>query len=132
MSVLKENISRVPFLSTAILVSGLAFLYKGISYLVIGSVVPFVLSLIVMLCVVIAFKSQSKRSRRMFRIWGWLLFFWGVARLSVELLFVFAPVTETHIREQFVWPQKILSLLAVALGIYIIRKAKTFEHTRHR
>lgn len=127
MRQIKENISVLPLLSLALFISVLAFLYKGISYLLIGSSIPFILGLIILVLIVYAYNQRNRLSRRIFRTWAWLLIFWGVSRLVMELMFALTSITEEHIQNQFTIPQKLLSISVVFIGIYIIKKARFYR-----
>ena len=127
MSQIKENIEQIPLLSVALVVSVLAFLAKGISYLIIGSSIPFLLGMIILMLIVFGFKKRNRLARRIFKFWGWLLIFWGVSRLVMELMFALTSITEEHIQNQFTIPQKLLSISIVFIGIYIIKKARFYR-----
>jgi len=127
MSQIKENIEQVPLLSVALVVSVWAFLAKGISYLIIGSSIPFMLGMIILILIVYGLNQRNRISRRIFRTWGWLLVFWGISRLVMELMFVLATVSEEHIQNQFTMSQRLISICAIFGGIYIIRKVRFYR-----
>ncbi|WP_424963072.1 hypothetical protein [Ekhidna sp.] len=127
MRQIKENISVLPFLSLALVLSVIGFLYKGISYLMIGSSIPFMLGMIILVLMVYGLNHRARFSRRIFRFWGWLLIFWGVSRLVMELLFVLTSITEEHIQNQFTIGQRLLSVGVIFLGVYIIRKVRFYR-----
>ena len=127
MSQIKENIARMPLLSIALIASILTFLAKGISYLIIGSSIPFLLGMIILILIVFSFNNRNRLSRRIFRFWGWLLIFWGISRLAVELMFVLAAITEEHIQNQFTVGQRLLSICFIFIGLYIIKKARFYR-----
>ena len=123
-----ENIKSSPQLSLAILASITAFLFKGINYLIIGSSIPFLLGMIIFILIIFSFNQRNRLSRRMFRLWGWLLTFWGTSRLVMELMFEISSITEEHIQGQFTPGQKLLSICVVITGIYIIRKVRYYQN----
>lgn len=125
MTIIKniEQFSRI--LLPLILVS-ILFLLKGISYVFIGSYIPFTLSLIFLYAILQILRNVTKTSRRLIRLLGVSLILWGSIRLLVELLFTITPVTEAHIRDQFSIVSKTISLLAIIFGIYSFRKARTY------
>ncbi|WP_370088998.1 hypothetical protein [Ekhidna sp.] len=127
MRQIKENISVLPLLSLALVISILAFLYKGISYLLIGSSIPFLIGLIMLALIVYGYNHRNRRSRRIFRFWGWMLVFWGTVRLLMELMFILTSITEEHIQNQFTIGQKLLSISFILIGIFIIRKAQFYR-----
>ncbi|WP_420576998.1 hypothetical protein [Ekhidna sp.] len=127
MSQIKENLEQIPLLSVALVVSVLAFLVKGISYLIIGSSIPFLLGMIILVLIVFSLTRRNRFSRRIFRFWGWLLIFWGISRLAVEIMFMLASVTEEHIQNQFTIGQRLLSMGAIIFGVYIIRKVRFYR-----
>ena len=99
----------------------LFFLIKGLHYVTIGSYLPIVIPVLLLL---LLFTLAAKPWRRLIRTWGVLLILWGLSRLIIELLFQFAPLTETHIREQFTVIQKLISLISVGVGYYLIKRVK--------
>ena len=123
-----ENIKSSPQLSLAILAIITAFLFKGINYLIIGSSIPFLLGMIIFILIIFSFNQRNRLSRRMFRLWGWLLTFWGTSRLVMELMFEISSITEEHIQSQFTPGQKLLSICVVITGIYIIRKVRYYQN----
>lgn len=127
MKRIKENITLLPILSGALLVSIVAILVKGIGYLLIGSNIPFLVGLIILVLIVYGFNHRSRISRRIFRFWGLLLVFWGALRLIMELMFVLTSITEEHIQNQFTIGQRLLSLSFILIGVYIIRKSRFYR-----
>lgn len=127
MKQIKENITWLPVLSGALIISTLAILGKGIGYLIIGSNIPFLVGMIILVLIVYGFNYRNRHSRRIFRFWGWLLIFWGTSRLIMELLFVLTSITEEHIQNQFTISQRLLSLSFIVIGAYIIRKARFYR-----
>jgi|GEM_PF-1070969 len=95
------------------------FMVKGIDYALMGSYVPVLVPVLILLLLLIL---ADKPWRRVVRFWSLLLIFWAGGRLLVELLFQFAPVTETHIREQFTLIQKFISLSGLVLGFIMFKK----------
>jgi len=96
--------------------------------LIIGSYVPIVFVLLVIISLYWSFAAKAKIHRRLIRFWAILLILWGAFRFGVWLIFeIDSDITESHIREQFGLFQHLLSLLMLVLGILIIKRLKTAE-----
>ena len=127
MRQIKENLALLPLLSITLILSVLAFLFKGVSYLVIGSNIPFLLGIIILILIILGFNQRNRLSRRIFRFWAWLLVFWGFTRLTMELMFVLTSITEEHIQNQFTIGQRVFSISAIFIGLYIIKKVRFYS-----
>lgn len=124
MKAIKERFNAEPLYSGTLLLSGFLFLIKGIDYLLLGSIVPFVVSTGIFSVTIYALLNSNRRSRRLVRTWGVILILWAISRLGIELLFTIAPVTEAHIRSQFTWMNRLVSLVALYIGIFLYREQK--------
>lgn len=124
MEAIKKNFSANPIYTVSLLVCGLTFFIRGIDYLILGSVVPFIMGTFMLFGIYYPLLKQNKSSRRLIKIIAIMLILWGVVRLGIELMFVIAPVTEAHIRSQFTWNNRLLSLSAILFGNYFLRKKK--------
>ncbi|WP_299335063.1 hypothetical protein [uncultured Psychroserpens sp.] len=98
------------------------FVFKGIQYAIIGSFVPMIFILSILLLFFFTFKRSIKSALKAIKFWAILLIFWAIARLTIQILFYVTPnITETHIRDQFTLIQNIISIFVILLGIYLIK-----------
>ncbi len=122
MEMIKEKWREEPLYLSILALVGLAFLIKGVDYLMLQSLPPFILGVLMVLGLLYTIISESRLSRRLARVIAVFLIFWGFSRLAVELMFSFTSVTEAHIRSQFTWVNRLLSALSLFAGFYIYRK----------
>ncbi|WP_421764163.1 hypothetical protein [Ekhidna sp.] len=124
MEAIKKNYKTNPIYTVSMLVFGVGFFVRGVDYLILGSVAPFIIGTFMLSGIYYAFLKKNKSSRRLMKIIAVMLIFWGVVRLGLELLFSFVPVTEAHIMSQFTWTNKCLSISAILFGIYFFKNQK--------
>lgn len=102
----------------------LFFLIKGIRYALIDSFVPLIFISLIFISLM-TYTSKVKKYFK-FSIWNWgiLLLVWSSIRLIIPILFAITPnLTETHIREQFVIHEHLISLAMLSIGIYLLKNA---------
>ncbi|WP_436514945.1 hypothetical protein [Ekhidna sp. To15] len=124
MVTIKESFESNPIYFGSLIVCGTIFFLKGIDYLILGSIVPFIVGTLMLSGIYYALSKKNKSSRRIIKIVAVMLVLWGVARLGIEILFSFTSITEAHIRSQFTWPNRILSIGSISFGIYFLRKQR--------
>lgn len=110
-------------LSFTLLVSTLFFLRKGIQYLAIGSYIP--LLIIISLIVLLAISVQKRKSFFCFivKIWATILIIWSVIRLLISIIHItIKPFDGSfHLAQQFNGYNLIVSVLMLVVGIYMFR-----------
>lgn len=103
----------------------LFFLYKGLTYALIGSYVPLGFILAILIFLVLASRSSKKVFKRMLGIWTILLMVWSVVRLLLILINLFIkPIPESHVSEQLGVFGGLLSVLFLLGAIYLLRYRK--------
>lgn len=127
MKLLTNYLKKDSLFAACLLTSSMAFFIKGSIYLYLGSPILFGLSLLIFILMGYVITHTNKSSRRIIKIWGWLVMLWGIGRLFIEAMFMLAPVTEAHIRDQFTILGKLISLIAIICGIVLIKRSKTYK-----
>ncbi len=125
LSILKEHPVYVFVLGFTLLY----FLYKGLTYLLIGSYIPlFLISAIVILLIISSHRSK-KSFKQMLNIWAILLMIWSVVRLFLILINQFIkPIPESHVAEQLGIFGFILSSIVLFGAVYLLKyKKRIFE-----
>lgn len=103
----------------------LYFLYKGLSYVVIGSYVPLLLIVVVLSLFVFSSYTSEKAFRRTISLWAILIMIWSCVRLLLTLVNQFLkPIPEGHVDGQLGILGALLSLLFLVGGIYLLRHKK--------
>lgn len=99
-------------------------LIKSIDYILIGSLAP--LLAFILFGGLLLFAYINARYRNLIiKTWSIAIILWGVARITLMILFLTTSVDEAHIRSQFgVW-FILLSTLYIAAGLYFFRSSKT-------
>mgnify|MGYP000722385210 CR=1 FL=1 len=112
----------------------LFFLIKGIIYALIGSYVPILFILVMIIILSWGFNRCSKVHLSIIRFWGILLIIWGIIRLGLGGYLQFdTNLTESHLREQFGLFQNLVSIGMLVIGIKLFREIKkTSQHTSNR
>ena len=100
----------------------LFFIYKGISYFLLGSYVPIIFIAIVLIVLLISFNLSAKSQKTILKFWAIFLIIWGLGRLTIWLAFQIASdLTESHMRDQLGLFQNIFSI-AMALAGFVVFK----------
>lgn len=101
------------------------FLYKGLIYAFIGSMIP--LLVITLMCVLL-YKSYLKSMKlhyKVVRFWAVLVLLWAISRLFLWVIFSFnTSLTESHIREQFTILSTLISLIMLTAGWVMFKTSK--------
>lgn len=122
---LLDNIYASKVLYVLIGISILYFLIKGVNYLIIGSYVPILFILAIIILVYFSCHINPKFHRKILRLWAILLIFWALTRLTFWLILeIDTSLTESHIREQFGVFQHLISLGMLGIGFGIFRELK--------
>lgn len=121
LSILKEHFVY----SAALGLTLLFFLYKGFSYLIIGSYIPLVVISTIVILFILSSRISKKSFKRIIGIWTILLIMWSSVRLLLSLTNQFVkPVPESHVSEQLGIFGFLLSLLFFSGAIYLWRFKK--------
>ena len=110
-------------LSLSLLLSILFFLRKGIQYSIIGSYIP--LLIIISLIILLGITIQTKRKPFIFivRIWAIILVIWALIRLLISIIHItIQPFDGSfHLAQQFNIYSLSLSIVMLVLGIVMFR-----------
>ena len=121
-----NRIYKTKLLYAMLGVSILYFLIKGFKYLLIGSYVPIVFILMIVLILCWSFSLHLKSHVRVLRFWAIIIIAWAIARFSLWLIFkTDIKLTESHMRDQFGIVQHIISIIMLIIGIGIIKEIKS-------
>lgn len=126
-----ETITKHKLFFTLLALSLLFFLIKGIRYMLIDSFVPIIFIVLIILSLITFIYKEKKYFK--FAIWNWsiLLILWSSIRLIMPILFSLTPnLTETHIREQFVIQEYLISLMLLVIGVYLLRNVKKISYSK--
>lgn len=109
-------------LSICLLLSILFFLRKGVQYLVIGSFVP----LLIIIGLIIAFALSLQKGTFfivLVKIWSFILIIWALVRILISTIhFTLQPFDGSfHMTQQFNTYNLVLSILMLVLGILMFR-----------
>lgn len=108
----------------------LYFLVKGVRYFIIGSFVPLLLIVVVILVLGLTYRGRRRWFHRALKYWAVLLILWALGRFTIELLFLLNPnLTETHIREQFTVLQKLVSAAFLFTGWSLLKQIRTLKQS---
>lgn len=112
-------------LSLSLLLSILFFLRKGIQYWTIGSFIP--LLIIIGLIVLLAISIQIGKNSFILivRIWAFTLIVWSIIRILISIIHItIKPFDGSfHLAQQFGGYTLIFSILMLVLGILIFRSS---------
>jgi len=100
----------------------LFFLYKGISYAVIGSYVPVVFIMTIVALFLAGFYRSEKAFMRVLSLWAVLVVLWSFVRLLLSIVNQFVkPIPEGHVHDQLGIAGSLLSLAFLFAGVYLLR-----------
>ncbi|CAD5251372.1 MULTISPECIES: hypothetical protein [unclassified Imperialibacter] len=100
----------------------LFFLYKGISYAVIGSYVPVVFIMTIVALFLTGFYRSEKAFMRVLSLWAVLVVLWSFVRLLLSIVNQFVkPIPEGHVHDQLGIAGSLLSLAFLFAGVYLLR-----------
>jgi len=120
-----NNISVNKKLYLLLGISMLYFVYKGVTYALIGSYVPLVFIMTVLILFYWSLRSTKKVHRSVIRLWSVLIILWSLVRLTLWIGFnLSSSLRESHMREQFTVSQNTLSILMLIAGFLIFRALK--------
>ena len=110
-----------------LLITAIAALFKGVQYALIGRFLPLLVAALPFTIIALLFFRPGKPAVVMGKVWAWLLIVWGLVRIAILLITkLTSTITENHVHEQFDPLGICLSLLAVAVGIYLLRKGFSY------
>ncbi|MAQ75234.1 MAG: hypothetical protein CL613_02740 [Aquimarina sp.] len=105
----------------------LAFIGKGVMYVLIGSYIPMILSLLV-LGVFLISRKRNKLLLISIKFWAIALIIWSLLRILIgSLNFFVKPLTENHLHQQLGIKGTIISLIFLGTGIYLLRKRHSYS-----
>ncbi len=98
------------------------FLIKGISYAFIGSYVPLLVIIAILLMIGIGFSKSKKAFFIVIGFWSILIILWALVRLLLSMVNLFVkPIPESHVNEQLGIVGIILSATFLFAGFYLWR-----------
>ncbi|EAR15040.1 MULTISPECIES: hypothetical protein [Robiginitalea] len=104
----------------------LFFLYKGVSYALIGSYIPLLVFLGVLALWYYGLSASGLGARRVARFWAFVLILWASVRLLLAGVNQFMkPVPEGHVAAQLGLGGTLLSLAVLFCGIYLWKFRKS-------
>lgn len=109
----------VPAILTATL---LPFLWKAVSYALLGSNLPLATFAALALIVGVGLRVGGSWRRRALRVWSAAAILWGAARLVLLVSFVAADLSEAHLRSQVNLMSILLSVAYVVAGVMLWRR----------
>ncbi len=108
-----------------LVVSLLFFIRKGIQYAIIGSYVP----LITIVCILLLLSwclRWNKKRRFIIRFWSILLIIWSTVRILLAVANnLLKEISNNHITHQLGIMGLLISLVFLLMGVYLYRKATT-------
>lgn len=110
-------------LSLFLLLSVLFFLRKGIQYSAIGSFIPLLIIIGLILLLAISIQKGKNSFILIVRIWAITLIIWSVIRILISMIHItIKPFDGSfHLAHQFSGYTLIFSILMLALGILMFR-----------
>ncbi|MCT8338575.1 hypothetical protein MG296_00785 [Flavobacteriaceae bacterium TK19130] len=121
ISLLKKDV----VFGTVITVSLSFFLYKGILYAAIGSIIPLSLILIVLLLFILSLRKSERATKRTIGLWAILLIIWSSVRIALSVINQFVkPIPEGHVAEQL-GIMGLIQSLAFLIGALYLWKNKS-------
>jgi len=128
--IIMETITKHKLFFTLLSLSLFFFLIKGIRYAFIGSFVPIIFITLISLSLITFANKEKKHFKIAIWNWGLILILWSAVRFVIPILFALTPnLTETHIREQFVIPEFLISFIMLSIGIYLLRNVNKTSNT---
>lgn len=101
-------------------ISLLFFLYKGVSYALIGSYLPLLVFLGVLALWFFGLSASALAARRVARLWAFVLILWASVRLLLAGVNQFLkPIPEGHVDAQLGLTGTLLSLAVLFCGGYL-------------
>ena len=108
----------------ALILSQLFFLRKGIQYMAIGSIIPMLLGICLLLPLLL-FKRHSNVFLAYSRIWSIIIMFWSSIRILFSIMNAVTDMfDEYHSQSQFGTIGVLISLFMLFLGLVIFRNSK--------
>ncbi len=99
-------------------------LIKSISYILIGSFAPLFAFILFGGLLLFAYTNETKYRSLIVKIWSGSIILWGLARISLMILFLTTSVDEAHVRSQFgIW-FILLSVIYILAGLYFFRSQR--------
>ncbi len=105
------------------------FVYKGISYALLGSMVPLAVILIVLALLLFAMHSSVSAFKRSITLWAILLVIWSGIRILFSIVNWFIkPIPEGHVDAQLGFTGLVFSLAFLLFAIFLLKfKKKIFD-----
>jgi len=97
-----------------------AFTVRAVIYALMGSHLPLVFILVVLLAMFTAHLAGRGAGRVAVRVWGLWLVIYGVLRLGLAGLLVVAPISSPHAIANTGWVFMLVSALYLLAGAYLV------------
>lgn len=96
-------------------------LIKSLNYVLIGSFAPMFVFILFSSLLIFAFAYNTKYRSLIVKIWSVVILLWGIARITLMILFLSTSVQEAHVESQFgIW-YILASTAYIVTGIYFFR-----------
>lgn len=126
-----ETFKTYPKFYMALGLSLVFFIRKGIQYALIGSYVPILIILSVIIPLVWGEKQSARIYKRVIRFWSVLLMLWAFFRIFMAIvIWFFKSISESHVTAQFTVFGFILSVLFLIFGCFIFSKSKVIQNEK--
>ncbi|MEM8507890.1 MAG: hypothetical protein AAF717_08670 [Bacteroidota bacterium] len=114
------------FLFIPLLLSLLFFLRKGIQYAILGSYIPLLVIALFVVLMSITIRANATLFLYLSRIWAGVLIVWSLIRIGIAVVnYATTTFDEYHLSNQFGMSGILISALMLAIGITMIRNART-------
>ncbi|MEM1338544.1 MAG: hypothetical protein AAGF96_12365 [Bacteroidota bacterium] len=114
------------FLFIPLLLSLLFFLRKGIQYAILGSYIPLLVIALFVVLMSITIRANATLFLYLSRIWAGVLIVWSLIRIGIAVVnYATTTFDEYHLSNQFGTSGILISALMLAIGITMIRNART-------
>lgn len=107
-----------------LVITTLGVLAKGISFLLLGRMLPLLVATIPVTAILLLLFKPNKPAFFFIKLWAWLLLFWAGTRLFIGIALLLPnAITENHVFEQFDAFGIVITLLAILAAWFILRAA---------
>lgn len=104
----------------------LFFLRKGVQYAIIGSFIPLVFILTMIMLIALIFISEKKKPIKLIsRTWAIIIMIWSIIRILLSIAqLTLKSLNEYHLSNQFGFWGMALSISMLSVSILMMRKIK--------
>lgn len=106
----------------------LLWLWKGISYALLGRFWILISIIALTLLFLYSRKRQNGLYRKLVGLWGIYLMLWGIIRLVLASLVLISPISDLHVNQHFGWIGNIFSTCSLLLGYELFRRSRSSKN----